>query len=157
MPVWNASLTVSEEDTIQSRTSAVLRGEDPVLKLLDNRMRGVFRSMMLWTPQSSNTDDGTTNSGNDNGWGVLVRLRTGRALTLPTTTGPWGGAALVDATYGTMFERAAKREFVMKGFAFCVVELVEANLITNRVINLVLDLYGGGILDPLLLDECTFD
>ena len=42
-----------------------------------------------------------------------------------------------------------------KYFALYAVELTEENLVANRVVNLVLDLYGESILDPLVLDECS--
>lgn len=141
--VWNASLTTDTEESIKNRTSAVLRGEDPVLKLLDNRMRSVFRSMMLWNPQTQV---------------VPVRLKTGRTLTLSSVTGggqqQQGSSASEDYTYDALFQNAAKEEFRSKGFAFYATELAEVNLKSCRVINLVLDLYGASILEALVLDEC---
>lgn len=58
-------------------------------------------------------------------------------------------------TYDAMFEKAALREFAAKGFGFCAVELSEACREAKRVIDLVLDLYGGDVLDVIVLDECT--
>merc|ERR1712150_106533 len=95
--------------------------------------------------------------------GIPVRLRTGRSLTLTPGTGRrpagrggggGGGGEGLAVTYDSMFRDAARAEFVSKGFAFYAVELADASLTANRIMNLVLDLYGADILDGLVLREC---
>jgi hypothetical protein len=51
---WNPSLETNAEMALWNRTSSVLRGEDPVICLLDSRMKQVFTELMDWKPSASN-------------------------------------------------------------------------------------------------------
>ena len=99
-------------------------------------MRGVFRKMVLWHPSTIQT--------------VPLRLKTGRTLTLGTTKNNSNGSY----SYNDFFKKAAREEFVSKGFAFYSSELTEVCLLATRTINLVIDLYGSTLLDKLFLELC---
>lgn len=47
---WNPLLGSDAETALRNRTSSVLRAEDPVIHLLDSRMKQVFTSLMEWKP-----------------------------------------------------------------------------------------------------------
>jgi hypothetical protein len=132
--VLNPSLPPSAEETIMSRTRATLRGEDPVIKLLDNRMREIFRQMMVCNPQTLEQ--------------VPTMLRTGRALSIHNNSGSSSSNQNV-TTYGSVFTKAAKKEFTSKGFALYANELAEASLLASRIINLSMSVYGSTVLEKL--------
>ena len=50
---WNPSLSTDAESQLKSRTTSVLRAEDPVIRLLDSRMKEVFSMLMNWDPSSA--------------------------------------------------------------------------------------------------------
>jgi len=133
--VLNPSLTNDAEDTIRNRTIATLRGEEPVIKLLDNRMRQIFHNMILFNPSTEKQ--------------VPTCLRTGRMLSISTDE----AKNKIDS-FDTLFKQAAKREFVSKGFAFYANELAEASLLSCRTINLIVSVYGSSVLDKLFIDSC---
>eukprot|EP00566_Odontella_aurita_P005016 CAMPEP_0113541080 /NCGR_PEP_ID=MMETSP0015_2-20120614/8834_1 /TAXON_ID=2838 /ORGANISM="Odontella" /LENGTH=615 /DNA_ID=CAMNT_0000440949 /DNA_START=106 /DNA_END=1954 /DNA_ORIENTATION=+ /assembly_acc=CAM_ASM_000160 len=121
------SLDAAKEESLASRTSAVLRGEDTVIKLLDSRMREAFRTMMEWEPTDRER--------------VPLSMKTGRVLSLGTQD--------KTTTYAAIFKEAAKQAFEKKGFAFYAPELASACLQAARVINLVFVLYGEVLLEPI--------
>lgn len=128
----NPSLAESEVlQSLLNRVKATLRGEDPVIKLLDNRMRGIFRELVVSNPKNNQL--------------VPTSLRTGRSLSL--------GQRSSDETFNSLFMRAAKKEFIAKGFAFYSSELAEASLLACRTINLVLSIYGNTLLESLFTKE----
>ena len=136
--VLNPSISPTTKDIIQSRSTAVLRGEDPVLKLLDNRMRWIFCDMMTWSPQQQTQQ-------------IPIQLKTGRILSLSQKNNASGEKR---TTYSNLFKSAAKNAFASKGFAFYAEELADANLFANRIINMVLTLHGDSLLESLVLEEC---
>jgi hypothetical protein len=109
-----------EECIIRSRTVATMRGEDPVIQLLDNRMRTIFREMMLFHPVKHGSIPNTIRTG-----GVLPSCEDG-----------------VNDSYGDVFQQAAKQKFISKGFSFYAEKLSEASLISHRIISLVLQIHG---------------
>jgi hypothetical protein len=50
---WNPSLKTNAETALRNRTSSVLRGEDPVICLLDSRMKQVFTELLDWKPSAA--------------------------------------------------------------------------------------------------------
>jgi hypothetical protein len=50
---WNPSLEINAEMALRNRTGCVLRGEDPVICLLDSRMKQVFTELMNWKPSAA--------------------------------------------------------------------------------------------------------
>lgn len=128
--VMNPSITL--KSTIQGRTLAVLRAEDPVLQTLDNRVKDIFRNMVAWTPRTSQI--------------APIQMRSGRILSIE-------GEARI--SFDELFRAAARKEFATKGFAFYAEELTEACLQSSRIINHILDLYGAPLLDQLFLAVCN--
>ena len=127
----NPDLPKSSEDTVRSRCVATMSGEDPVIKLLDNRMRDIFREMIVLNPQSSSN-------------GIPSSIRSGL-----------GGRRLPshEAGFSTMIQKTSKEEFMKKGFSFYAKELAETTLMASRIINLALYVHGP-IVDKIFLDIC---
>ena len=115
-------------DMIRSRTAATMKGEDPVLKVLDTRMKDIFREMMLFHPQTHQQ--------------VPVSIRTGRNLTFQTSS---------RTTYGTVFKKSAREEFIKKGFSVYADELAEVCLTASRVMNLSMQVYGSVLIDKMFV------
>ena len=113
LTVLKPSLGSDEEKILSSRTPAVMKGDDPVVKLLDNRMRLVFCDMMSWTPDDSDR--------------VPIRMSTGRPLRLKASD-----EGQTTKTVSSLFEAAAKRIFMQRGFAFYAVELAKASLAATK-------------------------
>ena len=134
--VLKPDLPKSSEETLRSRCAATMRGEDPVIKLLDGRMRVVFRELMVFNPPPSQR-------------GVPTSLRTGLGRNSP----PPSDATRGGETFSGAFKKAAKAEFVRRGFSFYAEELAETSLMALRIIQLALHVHGPTI-DELLLDSC---
>ena len=133
--VLNPSLEIDsiKEECIRSRTVATMRGDDPVIQLLDNRMRNIFREMMVLNPSSLQQ--------------VPDSIRSGRAM-LST------GGNSVQGVYGDAYLKASKEEFVKKGFSFYADELAESTLVGHRIMNLTLHVHGPWV-DRMMKDTCT--
>ena len=123
----NPSLPSSSEESLLNRSKATLNGEDPVIKLLDNRMRDIFRLLVISNPQKRQQAPSS--------------LRTGRSLST--------GEAPNNESNDSLFKEAAKQEFTVNGFAFYSNELAEASLLASRTINLVIATCGRYALHPL--------
>jgi len=147
----------NSEEILRSRTVAVMRMEDPVIKLLDNRMRNVFRDMMMFHPSSQMASDAHRQ--------VPTSIRTGRKLFF---LGPVSGltrseeerkqnGSTGEGTFGAAFKKYAKDEFSKRGFSFYATELADASLTASRIINLSLNVYGSLILEPVFQDICRKD
>jgi hypothetical protein len=145
----NPSISNDSEKSLLNRTKATLRGEDPVIKLLDNRMRGIFRMLVVSNPQTrqqvpTSIKTGRNLSFSKSGGGVGVGVRGGEHLS----------SANGDMTFNFLFKQAAKQEFISKGFGFYSNELAEASLLACRTINLVLYLYGSQLLEKIFFNVC---
>mmetsp|Transcript_7311 Transcript_7311/g.13121 ORF Transcript_7311/g.13121 Transcript_7311/m.13121 type:complete len:564 (-) Transcript_7311:112-1803(-) len=134
----NPSFLEADEESLNSRTSAVLRGEDPVIQLLDSRMRGIFRTMTMWDPSSVVALHRT-----------MVTGRSLGSLGRQNESGQ-GGTAL----FQTEFQAAAKGEFSKKGFSLYATDLAHACLMATKAINLTCLLYGSVFMDKLIIDAC---
>ena len=53
----SSSLSETAQESLKSRCVAVMNGEDPVFCLLDNRMRLIFRDMMVFDNVSKSSND----------------------------------------------------------------------------------------------------
>lgn len=113
-----------QANMIHSRTVATMRGEDPVLRLLDNRMRKVFREMMIFRPSKCGQ--------------VPTTLRTGRLPTASLTSVKNGESD----SYEEVFQHCSKDEFIKNGFSFYAEELAEATLISHKIIRLAMHIHG---------------
>lgn len=125
-------------ETLRGRVKAVLAGSDPVIKLLDNRMRDAFRAMVSFQPgNSSSAIPDSIQSG---------RMRDNLAA-LPNQEQP----SLIPNRDRLKFYEAAKTEFSKRGFAFNAPDLVEACWLAYRVVSLMLTLYYDLFLDQMFL------
>jgi len=123
-------------DSIQSlrnRTKTTLRGDDPVIKLLDNRMKNIFRDLMM-------TNNLKTYQA------IPTSLKTGRQACIDTSI-----SETSIETFDLVFKNYAKTEFIAKGFAFYSNELAESSILAFKTINLVLAIYGRNIIDKLFI------
>ena len=129
----NPSTTPQEIVSLKSRITAVLEGNDPVLKLLDNRMRNVFRKLML---EKHNKTTNVT---------IPDKMKSGRTslTTNEATNGPH-----------IPFIAAARSEFSKAGFAFYATDLATVSFQASKVIHLILQIHGSSLLQKLLIDEC---
>jgi len=127
-------LSEKDEISVRNRTKAVLDGTDPVMIVLNGRIKNVFKAMIEWNPSAS-----------DN---IPSVIRAGLPLPLG---GPKSDTSAKKA-YRSAFLEAARREFVSKGFAFYAPQLAEASFLSSRIINLALVLHGE-LLDQLLEAE----
>ena len=133
------NLTKEEGDTLKNHALAVLRGNDPVLKLLDNRIRSYFRFACRWTQAAKSS-----------GVPGPVEMKTGRDIVK-------GG----DASVGRSKVVSSKAEFCLQankeakklGFAFVSSDLIEAGNKARLIISLVCSNYDRDILGRLLMTE----
>ncbi|KAL7554655.1 hypothetical protein ACHAWF_018155 [Thalassiosira exigua] len=130
-------LTMDENAALKNHTLAVIRGEDPVLKLLDNRVRSFFRFACRWRPDSSNT-----------GAVAPSKMKTGRPM---FSTGD--SASVPQSTKGE-FMKAARRETSRLGFSHFGHDLVEAAHDARLIATLLCVNYGKDILSRFLSMAC---
>lgn len=106
-------------------SDGILNGDDKVMRLLDNRIRNLFRTACKFQasgfPVSMTTGHKNSSSHNE-------------------TENPIKSA----------FKLALSREAVKVGFAICSDELVEAGYLAYKVIDLSLQLYKQDVYFPLL-------
>lgn len=133
--VLKPALTNEEEQVLKSRTPKAMQGEDPVVKLLDNRMRVVFCELMEWSPEHSQT--------------IPLHMSTGRRM---VASQPSSSRSDPNPTsISNLFLAEAKRRFMTKGFAFYAAELSEISLKAVKVINLAFAVYGKDLLEPIMM------
>jgi len=132
--VLKPTLGDEEEKVLKSRTPKVMQGEDPVVKLLDNRMRIVFCELMEWSPEHSQT--------------IPTQMSTGRRMA-PRQSSSSGLAA--SASISDLFLTEAKRRFMTRGFAFYSAELSDVCLKATKVINLAFIVYGKDLMEPIMM------
>ena len=138
--VLKPNLTIEEEQVLKSRTPKVMQGTDPVLKLLDNRMRGVFCELMEWSPEHSQT--------------IPVHMSTGGGqMVASQQILSSSGSETNQTSISNLFLAEAKRRFMSKGFAFYAAELSEMSLKAVKVINLALVVYGKELLEPIMMNS----
>ncbi len=133
-------LSEDEIEALSNRTLAVLHGNDPVLKLLDNRVQGFFRFACKWKPDAAPSTHAAP-----------PEMRTGRS-----TLGDGEDAVArygIKSTKGE-FLSAAKKEALRLGFADFASDLIDAGNEARGVINLACVNYGGDILDRFISAAC---
>jgi len=126
-------LAAEEYATLKSHALAVIRGNDPVLKLLDNRVQSFFRFACKW--KSENTSFCIS---------APLEMKTGRSIMKTEDD-----TSLSNGIKSTKeeFLLAAKREASRLGFAFFGSELIEVGNEARGVISLACTNYGRDILD----------
>lgn len=139
MKALNPTITDGElTQSLHNRTKATLKGEDPVIKLLDNRMRKIFRELLVTNPTNHQQ--------------VPTSIRSGRALSLNRNLMEESRSS--DASFNSLFKKAAKQEFISKGFSFYSDELAKTSLLACRTINLILSIHGEQLLEKLFIRAC---
>lgn len=114
----------TKEDMIRSRTTACMRGEDPVIHLLDNRMRAIFRKMMVFNPLERTQ--------------IPSSLRTGRHETPVSRL----NVDVSNGIYAEALQQASKKDFINSGFSFYADELAEATVMSHNIISLAMKIHG---------------
>lgn len=129
-------LAAEEYGILKSHTLAVLRGNDPVLKLLDNRVQSFFRFACKWKPEHTLF-----------GISAPLEMKTGRSIMKTEDD-----ASLSHGIKSTKeeFLLAAKREASRLGFAYFGSELIEVGNEARCVISLACTNYARDILDRFL-------
>ncbi|KAL7513683.1 hypothetical protein ACHAXN_011016 [Cyclotella atomus] len=127
----NGELDATETQGLKNHVLAVLHGDDPVLKLLDNRVRTYFSFACKWKPS------GIFNP---------VEMKTGRSL-LEVKTGIKNNG--IPSTKEE-FQTAARREASRLGFSFFQGDLVDAGDVSRRIVGLACSIYGRDVLDRFL-------
>lgn len=129
----------TDQQALINRVKATLKGEDPVIRLLDNRMRDIFRTLVTTNPQLNQQ--------------VPTTLKSGRG-SVCTTTPSRRNSDSNELSLDVLFKRVAREEFVIKGFAFYSNDLAEASLLAHKTIKLILNAYGHHVLDKMFVSSC---
>ena len=128
-------LNEDESSTLRNRALAVLNGDDPVLKLLDNRVRSFFRFACKWKSDNSCTT-------------VPLEMKTGRSVLKEGDT----ATAAIPSTKQE-FILAAEKEVLRLGFAYFGSDLIKAGNQARGIIALACKNYGRDILNRLLVAD----
>jgi T-complex protein 11 len=118
------------------RVVAILRGQDPVLKLLNNRAKKTVLDVLVHN-LDTRADDVTVSEMHT---GVLSRLESSNNS--------------ADQRSG-MASPVLEKLFCQRGLAFFSSELAIVSKLAGRVVNLAIDLYWDEFLDKLVLDACA--
>lgn len=132
-------LTEDELNALRNHTLAVLHGNDPVLKLLDNRVNSFFRFACKW--KSGAASSGTVAAPSD--------MQTGRSILKGNEVNAAATRHGIKSTK-TVFLVAAKKEAMRLGFAYFGSELIDVGHEARNIICLACTNYGQDILASLL-------
>ena len=121
-------------DSLKNSTSSILQGNDPVLKLMDNRIRQFFRVATSYNEVKGN---------------VPMSMRSG------ISNGFQGNETKTSKKEKFMTELSKEAEKL--GFIFVLEELLQAAYDGYKVINLCLDLYEKQILLPMISEMMTVE
>lgn len=129
----SANLTEVETEALRQQTKKVLRGEDPVIQLLDRRMQTIFSNLAADYIQQG--EEGSTN--------VSVKMYSGRkeGVTFQTAA-------------QTPFAMKAQKAFESQGLALFASNLAATAELASRVPALAYRLYGRQIAD-IIESECS--
>ncbi|CAJ1898934.1 unnamed protein product [Cylindrotheca closterium] len=111
-------------ETLKNQTRSVLKGQSPVLKLLDNRMRDIVSNLVIHEFEKD----------------IPKQLQTGIG-------------SVESKSKESVLVMKGKKVFQERGLAFYAVELALATELAAKVANLACDLYMAEILDRLILDS----
>lgn len=128
-------LAAEELVTVNNHTLAVLRGDDPVLKLLDNRVQSFFRFACKWKPDAA-----------PSGITAPLEMKTGRSIIQTDDSATRHG---IKSTREE-FSLAARKEASRLGFSFFGSELILVGDEARRIIYLTWLNYGRDILNRFL-------
>jgi len=117
-------------DTLRGQTKSILKGQSPLIQLLDNRMKEVFGQLAAEEKLS-----------NGNG-GVPLNMRSGIQIATTITT---------DAPESS-FVSLARVKFQQRGLTLYASQLATAAELAVKVGSLAWDLYGDEFLDTIILE-----
>ena len=130
---WSPSNdTKLEVESLQGRTVAVLRGEDPVLQLLNTRIKGVVQDVVVQNLHQEDSGD------------VPAKLQTGRSGRIPQSS---------PSTAKKNNTSNIERLFCQRGLGFFASELALVATRSAKIVDLVIDLYWEELLDKLILEQ----
>lgn len=128
--VWKPDLNMRQVESIVHRTKGVLKAEDPVIQLLDDRMRDCFRELVVKVPSEAPLIPSHLQSG----------TMSAKSHPLPTDK--------------HTFISKASILFKTQGLTFYASDLSNAARLASRVIDLALKLYGDEFVDRMILEAC---
>jgi len=113
--VIERDLSDGERDALSNHTNAVLRGNDPVLNLLDNRIQNYYKFACKWTKPVGSAPLG---------------MKTGRSVLETGAPAPGVGSTK------DVFIRSCLKEARKLGFGFVADDLIESSHMAHMVIGL---------------------
>jgi hypothetical protein len=128
----NSSILENEEALadvkiiLGKKVSATMRGTDPVIKLLDNRMRNIFREIIVTDPRT-----------------VAQKQQAPTSMKAGVMNPVTSNKQEDSNSYRVVFKEICKNEFVKGGFSFYAEELAEAVLMAHEIMQLTLDVHGS--------------
>jgi len=128
------NLGEEELSTLKNHTLAVLHGNDPVLKLLDNRVQSFFRFACKWKSEGASSEIKAP-----------LEMKTGRSILLSDDTTRHGMKSIKGE-----FSLAAKKEASRLGFAFFGPDLIEVGNDARSIITLACTNFGQDIISRFL-------
>eukprot|EP00956_Cyclotella_meneghiniana_P034237 scaffold102680_cov77-Cyclotella_meneghiniana.AAC.7 len=131
-------LDSNETEGLRNHVLAVMQGSNPVLKLLDNRIRSFFCFACKWKPNTTlKTPQPPMKTGRSILKGEGVNLMKNNMI--PSTK--------------KEFTAAAQKEASRLGFAFFKSELGDLGDTSRRIIALACDIYGKDVLGRMLSES----
>lgn len=150
---WNdGPLEPEEVELLRGQTTSVLRGEDAVMKLLDDRMRKLFVELATDgvddkndNNNNNNTSSSSTSTSNSGG-NIPTTMKSGLLSTSSMSTDR------SNDKQPSSFVSRARSKFQERGMAFFALDLAHAAELAYKVANLAYDLYATDFLDTMILD-----
>ena len=138
---WTTSLAASAKESLSSRVIAVLRGQDPVLKLLNTRIKETMRDVLLQKLYEKSNVEAKN---------VPKEIKSGRDLGIKATIPKnEGKRAQAHERY------LAEKLFCQRGLAFFASELAMASRFAGIIIDLAIRLYWEDLLNKIILECCS--
>jgi hypothetical protein len=131
--IWKPNLDVKTIEGLLHRTRNILKTEDPVIQLLDGRMKESFRELVTQIPSES---------------ALPFQMYTGASANSQARNHP---------DDKVQFSEKARALFISRGLTFYASDLSSAARTASRVIDLALRLYGADLIDQMILDACQKD
>lgn len=132
---WNSDMDDATVSSLRNRVTVTLRGEDPVLTLLNGRMKECFAELVVKLREPAATSANV----------VPAALKSGRPMAVD-------GVAVPVERPSDPFLIDAKQLFYSRGLAFYASDLAQAAKQAAQVIALAFDLYGEVLLDRIILE-----
>ena len=128
--------------SLRNRVGVVLRGQDPVLKLLDGRMKECFCQLALRSDKQRVSSSDTQQQQQQQ---LPATLKTGHGSVAD-------GNSKISSDKADPFLQEANRLFCNRGLASYAVDLAAAAKLGIRVIDLAWTLYGDVLLEGMIHD-----